>query len=49
VTDSPFNMPTESPRDSKRNFHIVTCLVYHQNSRQNHRRNNSVGESVGKS
>ena len=28
VTASQFNMPTESPRDSKRNFHIVTCPVY---------------------
>jgi hypothetical protein len=28
VTASQFNMPTESPRDSKRNFHTVTCPVY---------------------
>jgi len=33
VTDSPFNMPTKSPRDAKRNFRIVTCPVYRQNSR----------------
>jgi hypothetical protein len=33
VTDSPFNMPKESPRDSKRNFRTVTCPVYRQNSR----------------
>jgi hypothetical protein len=27
VSDSPFNMPTESPRDSNRNFHtVVPCL-----------------------
>jgi hypothetical protein len=33
VTDSPFNMPMKSPRDAKRNFRIVTCPVYRQNSR----------------
>jgi len=49
VTDSPFEMPMESPRDSNRNLHIVTCPVYHQNGRRTHRRNNFVGESVGKS
>ena len=37
VTDSPFNMPTESPRDSKQNFRTVTCPVYSQNSQRNHR------------
>jgi len=49
VTDSPFEMPTELPRDSNRNFRIVTFPVYRQNSRRNHRQNDSVGESVGKS
>jgi len=31
VTDSPFEMPTESPRDSNRNLHTVTCPAYRQN------------------
>ena len=47
VTDSPMKMPTESPMDSKRLHHTVTCLVCWQISRRNHRRNNpSVKPSV---
>jgi len=34
-TDSPMQMPMESPRDSKQQLRTVTCPVY----RQNHRRN----------
>ena len=40
VTDSPFEMPTESPRDSNWNLCTVTCPVYRQNSRRTHRQNN---------
>jgi hypothetical protein len=40
VTDSPFEMPTESPRDSNWNICTVTCPVYRQNSRRTHRQNN---------
>jgi len=49
VTDSPFEMPTESPRDSNQKLRTVTCPVYCQNGRRTHRWNNSIGESVGKS
>jgi hypothetical protein len=49
VTDSPFEMPMESPRDSNRNLYTVTCPVYRQNGRRTHRRNNFVSESVSKS
>ena len=31
-TSSPMQMPTESPRDSKRQLRTVTCPIYHQNS-----------------
>jgi len=34
-----WKMPTESLRDSKRQLHTVTCLIYHQNSRRNHEQN----------
>jgi len=47
VTDSPMKMLTESPTDSKRQHHTVTCLVCRQISRRNHRRNSlSVKPSV---
>ena len=49
VTDSPFEMPTESPRDSNQKLRTVTCPVYCQNGRRTHRWNNFIGESVGKS
>jgi hypothetical protein len=49
VTDSPFELPTKSSRDSNRNLRTVTCPVYSKNGRRNHRRNNSVGDSIGKS
>jgi hypothetical protein len=49
MTDSPFEMLTETPRDSSQNFCTVTCPVCRQNSRRNHRRNNAVGESICKS
>jgi hypothetical protein len=49
VTGSPFKMPTELPRDSKRQIRTVTCPFCRQNSRQTHRQNMSIGETVGKS
>jgi len=49
MTDSPFEMPTESPSDSNQNLHTMTCPVYHQNVRRTNRWNNFVGESADKS
>jgi hypothetical protein len=39
VTDSPMQMPMESPTDSKQQHRTVTCPVCRHSSRQNHRRN----------
>jgi hypothetical protein len=49
VTDSPFELPMESSRDSNQNLRTVTCPVYSQNGRRNRRQNNSIGDSIGKS
>jgi hypothetical protein len=47
VIDSPMQMLTESPMDSKWQHRTVTCPVCRQSSRQNHRRNSpSVKPSV---
>ena len=38
-TGSSMKMPTESPRDSKRQLRTMTCPIYRQISRRNHRQN----------
>jgi len=38
-TGSSMKMPTESPRDSKRQLRTMTCPIYRQISRRNHKQN----------
>jgi len=42
-------LPTESPRDSNQDLHIVTRPIHCQNCRRNHRQKEFVSDSIGKS
>ena len=48
VTDSPMQMPMESPTDSKQQHRTVTCPVCRQIRRRLHRHNNLLGKPSAK-